>query len=93
VPIYSDHVIPSLKRLVDAVHQYDTKFGIQLWDAGGTEGGKRTLISPSGLSSNARAKAEPRWDRSSTGALELDEIGQVVGYFAAAATRCEKAGL
>jgi len=93
VPIYSDHVIPSLKRLVDAVHQYDTKFGIQLWDAGGTEGGKRTLISPSGLSSNARAKGGATMGPQLNRALELDEIGQVVGYFAAAAARGEKAGL
>ncbi|MBR1256342.1 FAD-dependent oxidoreductase [Bradyrhizobium sp. AUGA SZCCT0240] len=93
VPIYSDHVIPSLKRLVDAVHQYDTKFGIQLWDPGGTEGGKRTLISPSGLSSNARAKGGAMMGPQVNRGLELDEIGEVVGYFARAAARCEEAGL
>src|SRR5258708_10707532 len=93
VPIYSDDVIPSLKRLVDAVHQYDTKFGIQLWDAGGTEGGKRTLMSPSGLSSNARAKGAPTLGPQVNRALELDEIEQVVGYFAAAPTRSDQPGL
>src|SRR5260221_4115206 len=93
VPIYTYHVIPSLKRLVDADHQYHTKFGIQLWDAGGTEGGKRTPISPSGLSSNARAKGGAATGPQLNRALELDEIGQVVGYFAAAAARGEQAGL
>ena len=92
IPIYSDDVIPSLQRLVDAVHKYETKFGIQLWDAGGTEGGKRELISPSGLSSNARATADSMQRGPVNRALELGEIEQVVGYFAAAAARCERAG-
>ncbi len=54
MPLALDHDrrIPSLKKLVDAVHQYDTKFGIQT----------------------------------------VDEIGQVVSYFAAAARRCQTAG-
>jgi NADPH2 dehydrogenase len=36
MPLALDHDrhIPSLKKLVDAVHQYDTKFGIQLFDGG-----------------------------------------------------------
>src|SRR5258708_30539449 len=72
VPIYSHHVIPSLKRFVDPVHQHDTNFGIQLWDAGSTEGGKRVLMSPSGLSSNARAKGAPTLGPQGNRALELD---------------------
>src|SRR5271156_1415377 len=28
--LYTDDIIPSMRRLVDAVHQYPTKFGIQL---------------------------------------------------------------
>jgi 2,4-dienoyl-CoA reductase-like NADH-dependent reductase (Old Yellow Enzyme family)/thioredoxin reductase len=91
LPIYSDHIVPSLRKLVDAVHQYDTKFGIQLWDAGGTEGGKRQLISPSGLSSNARHGGGAGSGVQLNRALEIDEIPQVVGYFASAAIRCKQA--
>jgi NADH:flavin oxidoreductase / NADH oxidase family len=49
MPLALDHDrhIPSLKKLVDAVHQYDTKFGIQLFD-GGVQTGDRVQLSPSG---------------------------------------------
>ena len=93
LPLYSDHIIPSLKRLVDAVHEYDTKFGVQLWDPGGTEGRPdRVLISPSGLSSNARATPESMRRGPVNRAMDVDEIARVVSYFAAAAARCERAG-
>src|SRR5271154_4954109 len=82
IALYSDHVIPSVRRLVDAVHQYDTKFGIQLWNGGGTEGtGPGELVSPSGLSSNvrnARADAGGRRTGEPNRALGLDEIDQIV---------------
>jgi 2,4-dienoyl-CoA reductase-like NADH-dependent reductase (Old Yellow Enzyme family)/thioredoxin reductase len=96
VALYSDRIIPSLRRLVDAVHQYDTKFGIQLWNGGGTEGtGVGELISPSGLSSNvrnARADAGGRKTGQPNRALDLDEIEQIVRYFADGAVRVAEAG-
>ena len=93
--LYSDHVIPSMRRLVDAVHQYDTRFGIQLWNGGGTEGTGSELMSPSGLSSNVRnARADPGGRRTGeiNRALEIDEIKQIVLYFAQAAERVAEAG-
>ena len=39
--LYDDAGIPALAKLVAAVHRYDTKFGIQLWD-GGTQAGRRS---------------------------------------------------
>ena len=94
--LYSDHVIPSMRRMVDAIHQYDTKLGIQLWNGGGTEGtGFDELISPSGLSSNvrnARADAGGRKTGQPNRALELGEIEQIVSYFAAGAARVAEAG-
>jgi 2,4-dienoyl-CoA reductase-like NADH-dependent reductase (Old Yellow Enzyme family) len=96
VALYTDDIIPSLRRLVDAVHQYDTKFGIQLWNGGGTEGtGTGELISPSGLSSNvrnARADAGGRKTGEPNRALELDEIERIVGYFVKGAERVAEAG-
>lgn len=93
--LYSDHILPSLRRLVDAVHRYDTKMGIQLWNGGGTEGVSRDLISPSGLSSNVRnARADPGGRRTDdrNRVLQTDEIAPLVQRFAEAAARCERAG-
>jgi 2,4-dienoyl-CoA reductase-like NADH-dependent reductase (Old Yellow Enzyme family)/thioredoxin reductase len=96
IALYSDHVIPSVRRLVDAVHQYDTKFGIQLWNGGGTEGtGVGELISPSGLSSNvrnARADAGGRRTGQPNRALDHEEIPRIIAYFAGAAARVAEAG-
>jgi len=92
--LYLDEMIPSLARLVEAVHQYDTRFGIQLFNSGGTERGRHALISPSGLSSNVRDNRES--DRQRTGqinrALETAEVPRIVEYYAAAADRCRQAG-
>ena len=95
--LYSDHVIPSMRRMVDAIHQYDTKFGIQLWNGGGTEGTGPggDLLSPSGLSSNvrnARADGGGRKTSQVNRALELEEIEQIIGYFAQGAARVAEAG-
>jgi len=96
IELYTDSVIPSMKRLVDAVHQYDTKFGIQLWHGGGTEGtGTGALLSPSGLSSNvrnARADAGGRKTDELNRALDIDEIPQIVRYFVEGAQRVAEAG-
>jgi 2,4-dienoyl-CoA reductase-like NADH-dependent reductase (Old Yellow Enzyme family)/thioredoxin reductase len=93
--LFDDRIIPSLKKLVDAVHQYDTKFGIQLWNGGGTEGGSHELISPSGLPSNvrtARGDGTARYRGQPNRALETDEIPQIVQYFAGGARRVAEAG-
>ena len=95
IELFSDHVIPSLSRLVDAVHQYDTRIGIQLWNGGGTEGTSPELISPSGLSSNVRtAMGDPTSRRLNmpNRAMTLEDIEAVIGYFAAGARRAAEAG-
>lgn len=95
IPLHSDLCLPSLSKLVDAVHEHDTKFGIQLWNGGGTEGFPGDLISPSGLPSNvrvARGDAKGRLRGQPNRALETDEIPQIVEYFAQGAIRAMKAG-
>lgn len=94
IRLYSDAIVPSLRRLVDAVHQWDAKFGVQLFNAGGTERGRNPLISPSGISSNVRDAREPGRRRSGLAnrALALDEIPTIVEYYACAAARCRDAG-
>ena len=88
--IFRDRCVPSLKRIVDAVHQYDTKFGIQLWE-GGTQAGGAEQLSPSGVPAGAAAVIDSR-EVPVLKTLTLEEIGDVVGHFAAAAARCKAAG-
>src|SRR5262249_261812 len=92
IPLALDHDrhIPSLKRLVDAVHAHDTKLGIQLFD-GGTESSDPIKLTPSGVSAMATPVADARY-APVIKTLTQEEIAQVVGYFAAAARRCQEAG-
>jgi len=92
MPLALDHDrhIPSLEKLVDAVHQYDTKFGIQLFD-GGVQTGDRVQLSPSGVPAMAAVVFDSRASPV-VKTLTVDEIGQVVRDFAAAARRCQAAG-
>lgn len=94
IRLYRDEMVGSLARLVDAVHAYDVRFGIQLFNAGGTERGPYDLISPSGLSSNVRDAREPGRRRASLAnrALDTDEVPRIVRYYAEAAGRCAAAG-
>jgi len=96
IALYSDDIVPSLSKLVDAVHAYDVKFGIQLWNGGGTEGtSHEELFSPSGLSSNvrtARGDGTARYRGQPNRALEKAEISDIVKYFSSAARRCADAG-
>jgi len=96
IQLYSDHIIRSLARMINAVHKYDTRVGIQLWHGGGTEGTNHDgLMSPSGLSSNVRNAMGDTTSRQvsvSNRAMTLDEIQQTVQYFAEGARRCAEAG-
>jgi len=95
--LFNDDVIPSLGKLAESVHQYGTKLGIQLWNGGGTEGtSPDTLMSPSGLSSNVRTAMGDATSRrlgSPNQAMTVEQIEEMIGYFAAAARRCAEAGL
>ncbi|VVN97549.1 FAD-dependent oxidoreductase [Pseudomonas fluorescens] len=88
--LYDDKWIPSLKQLVDAVHEYDTKFGIQLW-TGGTQSSGSVHLSPSGIPSMAAAVVDARYVPKLK-VLTVDDIKQVVQHFADAARRCKQAG-
>ncbi len=88
--VFHDRFIPSLRKIVDAVHQHDTKFGIQLWD-GGTQAGGGVQLSPSGVPAAAAAVFDPRF-APQLKTLTIAEIAQVVRDFAAGARRCKEAG-
>src|SRR5262245_49927970 len=89
--LWNDGVLPSLTTLVEAVHRYDTKFGIQLWD-GGTQAGRKVMLSPSGIAALAQAVTDLRQGASVVKPLSIDEIAEVVAHFAAGAARCARAG-
>lgn len=89
IQLFSDDVVPHLKRMSDAVHAYGTKLMAQV-----THEGRRTvhyanswlpLISPSGLREQqhrANPKIAEDWD-----------IERAIKAFAEAAQRCEAGGL
>ena len=89
--LWDEGVVAPLTRLVSAVHCYDTKFGIQLWD-GGTQTGRHVQLSPSAVPAMAVAVGDKKIGAPILKALSVAEIHQVVGYFAAAAARCVKSG-
>jgi len=91
VALYEDGAIPALATMVDAVHRHDTRFGIQLRD-GGTQAGRSVQLSPSGVPALAAAVGDQSLGAPAVKALSLDEIADVVRFFAEAAVRCEKVG-
>jgi 2,4-dienoyl-CoA reductase-like NADH-dependent reductase (Old Yellow Enzyme family)/thioredoxin reductase len=88
--LHADEYIPTLRRLTDAVHQFDTKFGIQLWE-GGIQAGGRVQLSPSGVTVAVKAVGDQTLGAPVVKALSQEEI-KVVRRFGDAAERCVKAG-
>lgn len=90
VVLYEDGCIEPMKALVDAVHHYDTKFGIQLWD-GGIQAGGEVLLTPSGIGVNATAVVNSKL-ASTLKVLSEEDIANVIRDFGDGAERCLKAG-
>ncbi|GIO28523.1 NADPH dehydrogenase NamA [Ornithinibacillus bavariensis] len=82
--IWDDEHIEGLKKLVDEIHQYNTKVGIQLAHAGRKAEDEPIIYSPSPLAFNENYK-EP---------TELEEAGinNIIQAFKEAAERAAKAG-
>ena len=89
--LHCDEDIPSLRKITDAVHQYDTKFGIQLWE-GGIQAGGRVQLSPSGITVAVKAVGDQTLGAPVVKALSIAEIHDVIKRFGDAAERCYKAG-
>lgn len=86
--LFDDKCIDSVKKLVDAVHKYDTKLGVQLWQ-GGNQG--EGLLTPSGVPSLASSSTATDVN-AGTQEMNAREINQVAIDFGNAAERCLKAG-
>ncbi len=82
--LHDDRCIPSLKKMVNQVKQYDTLFGVQLMH-GGRQAYLDEIVAPSAIPAPAVVKGKVR-------ALEIDEIKELVACFGDAAKRCKTAG-
>ncbi len=82
--MFNDACVPSLKKMVEAVKPYDTKFGVQLMH-GGRQSYLPRKVAPSPIPAPAVVKGEVR-------ELTIDEISELVSCFGDAAVRCKDAG-
>jgi NADPH2 dehydrogenase len=83
--LWSDDHIPAFKRIIDEVHKYDTKIGIQIAHAGRKAEDAEVPVGPSEIPVSSKDK-KPR-------ALKLDEIKEMVVKFREAARRAVEAGV
>ncbi|MCM3629466.1 NADH:flavin oxidoreductase/NADH oxidase [Paenibacillus glycanilyticus] len=83
--LWSDEQIAPLKRIVDAVHQYGAKIGIQIAHAGRKAEDAEVPVAPSAIPFDEKSKT-PR-------ALTTEETKQMVEKFRLAAERAVKAGV
>jgi len=88
VPLYHDQAIPTLARLVDAIHAAGAVVSIQLWHGGGqlhVSDSDTVPVAPSPIA----------WSRGSRVPKELSvqEIEELIDKFARAAVRAQKAGV
>ncbi len=88
IGVYDDRFIPGLKRLADVLHEYDCRGFLQLFHAGryarSAEYGGQVAVAPSAVPS--------RFTRETPRELTEDEIGDIIGYYGAAARRALQAG-
>ncbi len=86
VRLYTDEVVPSLRKLADAVHAADSKVSITLWHGGHNvsfiEG--RSAVSSSPI---------PNIGRETPRAITAAEIRELIRGYAEATRRCREAGL
>ncbi|MCM3783830.1 NADH:flavin oxidoreductase/NADH oxidase [Neobacillus mesonae] len=82
--IWGDDHIPAYKKMVDAVHSYGTKIGIQLGHAGRKAQDAKPPVAPSAIPFSERYE-EPR-------ALDNDEVKEMVTAYKEAARRAVEAG-
>ncbi|MCY9656615.1 NADH:flavin oxidoreductase/NADH oxidase [Paenibacillus chondroitinus] len=85
--LWSDEQIAPLKRIVDAVHQYGAKVGIQIAHAGRKAEHAEVPVAPSAIPfDETETYKTPR-------ALTTDEVKQMVDKYRQAAERAIKAGV
>ncbi|MXQ54157.1 NADH:flavin oxidoreductase/NADH oxidase [Shimazuella alba] len=83
--LWSDEQIPAFRKIIDEIHKYDTKVGIQIAHAGRKAEDAVVPVSSSPIAANKHYK-QPR-------ALATEEVRQMVIQFREAAERAIKAGV
>lgn len=83
--IYSDEMIPSMKRLANAAHEHDAKIAIQIHHAGGNS----PFLRSTGQVALAPSKIEARRPHR---AMTDEEVEGIIEDFVAAAVRTREAG-
>jgi len=83
--LWSDDHIPAFARIIDAVHQYDTKIGIQIAHAGRKSEDAVQPVSSTNVAFSSQYR-QPR-------ALTTDETKRMVELFRDAVVRAVKAGV
>ena len=83
-PLWSDRFVGSLQKMTEKIHQYDTKFGMQLLH-GGRQAYLSEKVAPSAIPALAVVKGVPK-------ALTQEEIQKLVHAYGDAAQRCQQAG-
>jgi 2,4-dienoyl-CoA reductase-like NADH-dependent reductase (Old Yellow Enzyme family) len=83
--LWSDEQIPAFRKIIDEIHKYDTKVGIQIAHAGRKAEDVVVPVSSSPIAANKHYK-QPR-------ALTTEEVRQMVIQFREAAERAIKAGV
>ena len=82
--LWEDGCIPAMRKMVDAIKPYDTRFGVQLMH-GGRQSYHDRKVAPSPIPAPAVVKGVPR-------ELSVAEIAELVAAFGDAARRCREAG-
>jgi 2,4-dienoyl-CoA reductase-like NADH-dependent reductase (Old Yellow Enzyme family) len=82
--LWSDDHIPAYRRIVDEVHKYGAKIGIQIAHAGRKATDAAVPVAPSAI------PVAPNWK--TPRALETDEVKSMIGKFRDAARRAVEAG-
>ncbi|MFC1907534.1 FAD-dependent oxidoreductase, partial [Chloroflexota bacterium] len=88
IPLYHEQAIPTLARLVDAIHAAGAVVSIQLWHGGRqlhVSGSDTVPVAPSAIAWS-RGSGVPR-------ELSVQEIEELIEKFARAAVRAQKAGV
>jgi len=83
--IWDDHFIPAYRKMVDEVHGYGTKIGIQLGHAGRKAEDANPPVGPSAVRYDGEGYKEPR-------ALTTAEVEEMITAYAEGARRAVEAG-
>ncbi len=84
--LHTDELIPGLKDLTNAVHQYESRIAVELSHAGILTNAKLTGRTPRAVSAVEQFNQDP------VSELSHEDIQEIINAFALAAKRAQKAG-